>query len=133
VRETLAVMRAADISPVDVPGYPVRWLARAMRWLPMPILRAVLKPKMVGGRGDKLPSLMLDLRRGRNQSEVDVLNSMVADTGLRFGVPTPVNTTVSASLNGIISGSVNRELYQQNPEALWNAVQSAYKGLSVGG
>lgn len=133
VRETLAVMRAADISPVDVPGYPVRWLARAMRWLPTPILRAVLKPKIVGGRGDKLPSLMLDLRRGRNQSEVNVLNKMVADTGLRFGVPTPVNTTISSILNGIISGSVKSELYRRNPDALRNAVQLAYKGLLVGG
>lgn len=133
VKETLAVMHAAKISPTDVPGYPVRWLARAMRWLPMPVLRIVLKPKMVGGRGDKLPSLMLDMRRGRNQSEVNVLNKMVADTGQHLHVPTPVNTTISEILNGILDGSVESELYRQNPDALWQAVQSAKTGNSVGG
>ena len=133
IAETLAVMRAAGISPVDVPGYPVRWLARAVRWLPMPLLKLILKPKMVGGRGEKLPSLMLDVRRGRNQSEVNVLNKMVADTGKRFGVPTPVNTTISSLLNGILNGSVRKETYRHSPTALWNAVNDARNGISVGG
>ncbi len=133
IAETLAVMRAAGITPVNVPGYPVRWLARAVQWLPLSLLKLVLKPKMVGGRGEKLPSLMLDMRRGRNQSEVNVLNRMIADTGARLGVPTPVNTTLSVLLNGILDGSVRKETYRRSPSALWDAVNNARNELSVGG
>lgn len=133
IAEALAVMRAAGIAPVDVPGYPVRWLARAVRWLPLSLLKPILKPKMVGGRGEKLPSLMLDMRRGRNQSEVSVLNKMIADTGAQLGVPTPVNTTISSLLNGILDGSVRKETYHRSPAALWKAVENTRNELSVGG
>ena len=133
IAEALAVMRAAGIAPVDVPGYPVRRLARAVRWLPAPLLKVILKPKMVGGRGQKLPSLMLDMRRGRNQSEVNVLNRMIAETGAQFGVPTPVNTTISSLLNGILDGSVRKEVYRHSPAALWTAVNNARNEGSVGG
>ncbi len=133
IRETLTVMRAAGISPVDVPGYPVRWLMRAVNWLPLSALRIILKPKMIGGRGDKLPSLMLDLRRGRNHSEVTVLNSMVVDLGKRYGIPTPVNQTISAILNGMLDGTVRRKAYYRAPDALLRTVQKTRNTFFAGG
>jgi len=126
-------MRAAGISPVDVPGYPVRWLMRAVNWLPLSALRIILKPKMIGGRGDKLPSLMLDLRRGRNHSEVTVLNSMVVDLGKRYGIPTPVNQTISAILNGMLDGTVRRKAYYRAPDALLRTVQKTRNTFFAGG
>ncbi len=125
LKEALAVMRASEIMAVKLPGYPVPVLAVALRRLPRPLLRRLFPPVMVGGRGDKLPSLLLDARAGRNQSEVNVLNKVVAQTGDTVGVPTPVNRTISRILNGIIAGDIPAARYQGNPEALYQAVQQA--------
>ena len=118
MRETLAVMRAQGIAVVSLPAYPLPALAMALRWLPDALLRPALRPLVAGGRGDKLPSLLLDARRGRNQSEVNVLNRVVAEAGERLSVPAPVNRGVSELLNGILQGTIPRAAYRNNPDAL---------------
>ncbi|RME42881.1 MAG: hypothetical protein D6796_13815, partial [Caldilineae bacterium] len=118
LRETLAVMRAQGIAVVSLPAYPLPALAMALRLLPDALLRLLLRPLIAGGRGEKLPSLLLDARRGRNQSEVNVLNRVVAERGERLNIPAPVNRGVSDLLNGILQGTIPRSAYQNNPEAL---------------
>ncbi len=127
IQETLAVMRAANIPPVNVPGYPVLLLASATRFLPRFLLRKILRAKIAGGRGDKLPSLQIDMRRGRNQSEVTVLNKMVADAGKRVGESVPVNETLSRVLGGIVAGEIPREKFLKQPAALIDAVAETKK------
>jgi len=122
IKETLVVLRAANIPLVNVPGYPVLLLARATQILPRFLLRKILRSKIVGGRGDKLPSLQMDMRRGRNQSEVTVLNKMVADTGKRVGEPTPVNETLGQILRGIVAGDIPHQQFLKQPAALMGAV-----------
>ncbi len=124
IKEALAVMRAQQIRVVSVPGYPVPLLAVALRLLPKVLLQKILRPMMVGGRGDKLPSLQIDMRKGRNQSEINVLNKVVADAGKRVGVATPINETLSDILNGINEGSIPRARYLGAPGALIAAVQA---------
>ncbi|MFQ5576117.1 MAG: ketopantoate reductase family protein [Anaerolineae bacterium] len=128
LRETVAVMRAAGINVVGLPAYPVPLLATLVRRLPNYLLRPILRPMVAGGRGDKLPSLQLDMRRRRNQSEVDVLNKVVAQTGRAVKVATPVNSSVSRILSGIIQGKISRAAFKGNPEALVETVLTQQTG-----
>lgn len=122
MRETLAVMKAQNIAVVPFPDYPLRLLAFVLRGLPNTLLRPILRSVMVGSRGDKLPSLQLDLQQGRTESEVAVLNGMVAETGAKAGVPTPVNRALSEILSGIVAGQIPWDDYRGKPEALLNYV-----------
>lgn len=93
-REALRVMRRVPARPIMLPGYDVPKLAQAMR-LPRPLAWRLLRGRIGGGRGDKRPSLALDLARGRTMTEVDWLNGAVAQTAARHGLTAPVNTTLT--------------------------------------
>ena len=82
IREVRAVMGAMGVTPIDLPRYPVRAL-QAIATLPSPIARTLLAGRIAGARGTKPPSLLLDLRAGRPQTEVDVLNGAVAAAVVR--------------------------------------------------
>jgi 2-dehydropantoate 2-reductase len=107
LREALAVMRALGVAVVGLPGYPVHWLARALRLLPLVLLRPVLRPIVAGSRGRKPPSLQLDLARGR--SEIEWLNGAVARAGASLGVPTPVNRALVELLGERLAAGSSRE------------------------
>lgn len=126
MRETLQVMRAQNIKAINLPSYPVTLLAVALRYLPNFILRPILQPIMVGARGNKLPSLQLDLRQGRSRSEVDVLNKAVADAANKLNIAAPVNQALSHILNGIVDGSIDWTQYQKKPEVLYNDILKYY-------
>ena len=130
LQETLAVMRAQKIKVVSLFGYPLPLLAVALRWLPTGVLRRVLKPIIAGGRGDKLPSLQLDVRQGRNESEVTVLNGVVAATGERLGLPVPINTALTQVLTGIVAGEIPWADYRGKPQALWRRAQEEKRRYS---
>ncbi len=118
MRETIAVMRAQGLEVVALPSYPLPLLAKALRLLPNFALRPLLRPILIGGRGDKLPSLQLELRRGRNQSEVTVLNQAVANAAQKTGVSAPVNKKLSEILQGIVAGKIPWQTYRGKPEVL---------------
>ena len=122
LREALAVMRAQGISVMAFPDYPLTLLAGALRWLPKIILHPILRSAMIGGRGDKLPSLQLDLQQGRLESEVDVLNGVVVTYGTKLGVAVPVNRGLTGILNGIVDGQIPWNRFQGNPQALLKAI-----------
>src|SRR5581483_1041184 len=73
IREVRAVMAAMNMKSMDLPRYPIRALQRVAT-LPSPIARVVLANRIASARGTKPPSLLLDLRHGKQQTEVDVLN-----------------------------------------------------------
>lgn len=117
IRETRAVMQAQKISPIDLPRYPVRAL-QAVATLPTPLSRLVLANRIAGARGRKPPSLLLDLRSGKNQTEVDVLNGAVAEAGHRLGVSTPVNSVYARVLSDIAHMPALWAKYRERPDAL---------------
>jgi len=98
-REALQVMMLAGIPTVDLPGYPVRLLARLGRLLPENLFRRIVGPHVSSGRGGKTPSLSLDLAAGRTRTEVGFLNGAVVAAGRRLGLATPANETLVAALN----------------------------------
>lgn len=118
LREALRVMAAQDVSVVALPSYPMPALAFALRSLPNWLLRPALRSNFTGGRGDKLPSLHLDLRQGRTQSEVAFYNLAVARAGDAVGVATPINRAVGQLLAAIVAGEAEWGRFRQNPAAL---------------
>ncbi len=118
LRECLAVMAALDYRPVDLPGTRVRALALAASRLPRFIAQPALTKALGGGRGDKMPSFHIDLHSGRGQTEVRFLNGAVARYGASKGVPTPVNSVLTETLEALSSGEQSLETYRHNPEAL---------------
>jgi 2-dehydropantoate 2-reductase len=125
LRETLAVMKAQEIKTVDLPGYPVRLLAIALRALPVFVLRAIMRPLVTRGRAEKLPSLLIELRRESGQSEIDELNGAVTRSGKQAGVPTPVNDILSTTLSLLVHNPDQRERWREQPGRLVAVIKAA--------
>jgi len=117
-REALAVMRAQNLHPVNLPETPVVLLAWAMRFLPVKLSQPLIKKVVGGGRGGKMPSFHIDLHSGRGHSEVDYLNGAVVRFGEEFGVPTPVNHLLNETLLQLTRGEIPLQTYARQPEKL---------------
>jgi 2-dehydropantoate 2-reductase len=117
IREVRAVMAAQNITPIDLPRYPLRAL-QAVATLPSPVSRLALARSIAGARGRKPPSLLLDLRAGKNQTEVSVLNGAVADAGHRLNVATPVNAVFARVLSDIAHMPALWAKYRERPDQL---------------
>jgi 2-dehydropantoate 2-reductase len=122
--EAWRVMRALHLRPVRFPGYPVPLLVWAMRTLPAPLLRAVLGRMVASGRGDKPPSLHMDLASGRPHSEVLYLNGAVVTHGQRLGLSVPANRVLLGTLMGMVNGTVSRDAFRGHPQKLMSAIQA---------
>jgi 2-dehydropantoate 2-reductase len=118
LRETLRVMRAASIHPVNLPRTPVKALAFAVQYLPLSLSRPFLQKAVGGGRGGKMPSFHIDLYAGRGQSEVGYLNGAVVRYGEQTGVPTPVNRMLTDTLLALTRGEIPLGAYALQPEKL---------------
>jgi 2-dehydropantoate 2-reductase len=116
--EARMVMRAQGLHPVRLPGYPVPLLAWSLCALPSPILQPIFRRIMARGRGDKLPSLYLDLARGRKRSEVVYLNGAVVAMARELGLHVPANEALYGTLVSIASGEVDWETHRGRPEGL---------------
>jgi 2-dehydropantoate 2-reductase len=116
-REARAVMRAGGIALARLPAYPVRPLALAMA-LPASLARRLLAARVGQGRGEKRPSLWLDLEAGKGRSEAGWLNGAVAAEGARRGVATPVNATLARLLGEVVADPEAWARYRGQPERL---------------
>jgi 2-dehydropantoate 2-reductase len=130
IREVRAVMQALGIEPIDLPRYPVRALF-AVANLPSPVARGLLAHSIAGARGTKPPSLLLDLRRAKPQTEVDVLNGAVAAAGRDLRVPTPVNAVYARVLNDIAHTPPLWAKYREHPDRLEAEVEAEMKRAKV--
>jgi 2-dehydropantoate 2-reductase len=130
IREVRAVMHALGIEPIDLPRYPVRALF-GVASLPTPISRGLMAHTIAGARGTKPPSLLLDLRRAKTQTEVDVLNGAVAAAGLERGVPTPVNAVYARVLNDIAHTPPLWAKYRERPDRLEAEVEAEVRRTKV--
>lgn len=125
--EALAVMKASHLEVVDLPGTPVRMLAR-LPSLP-DLLRPLVRKVLAGGRGGKMPSFHIDLHSGRGQSEVEWLNGAVVRQGDKVGVPAPVNQLLTQTLLALTRGDVPLEAFARRPEALLQAIYAVSPSL----
>lgn len=130
IREVRAVMQALKIEPIDLPRYPVRALFGVAN-LPSPVARTLLAHSIAGARGTKPPSLLLDLRRAKPRTEVDVLNGAVAAAGLELRVPVPVNAVYARVLNDIAHTPPLWAKYREHPDRLEVEVEAEVKRAKV--
>jgi 2-dehydropantoate 2-reductase len=130
IREVGAVMAAMKVKPIDLPRYPVRALL-ASASLPSPVARTVMGTSIARGRGTKPPSLLLDLRAGKPQTEVDWLNGAVAAAGHTHGVPTPVNSVYTRVLDDIAHMPQLWAKYRERPEALVAEVEAEMRRVKA--
>lgn len=118
LREAVAVMRGLGLKAVALPGYPVPLLAWGVRWAPPFLLGPIMRRLVAGGRGEKPPSLLLELRRGRQRSEVADLNGAVVRAGEQLGLPTPVNRALTETLSRLVEGRIQPESARRQPGVL---------------
>jgi 2-dehydropantoate 2-reductase len=130
IREVRAVMQVMNVEPIDLPRYPVRALF-SVAALPSPLSRTLLAHSIAGARGTKPPSLLLDLRRAKPQTEVDVLNGAVAAAGLEHQVPTPVNAVYARVLDDIAHTPPLWAKYREHPDRLEAEVEAEVKRAKV--
>jgi 2-dehydropantoate 2-reductase len=115
--ETLAVMAAQGVHPVNLPKMPVQALALALR-LPRFIAHPVLNKVVGGGRGGKMPSFHIDLHAGHRKSEVEWLQGAVVRFGEKCGVPTPVSRVETETLLAMVRGEIAIAEFSHKPEKL---------------
>ncbi len=130
IREVRAVMQAMNITPIDLPRYPVRAL-QGIATLPSPIARRLLAGRVAGARGTKPPSLLLDLRAGKAQTEVDYLNGAVACAGRDNGVPVPVNSVYARVLEDIAHMPQLWAKYRERPDTLASEVEAEMRRVKA--
>jgi 2-dehydropantoate 2-reductase len=121
IREVRRVMRALGVRAVDLPRYPVRALFAATA-LPTPLARPILGRRFESARGHKLPSLLLDVRSGKGETEIGALNGAVARAAERVGVLAPVNAAFAKVGDAVARDPHLRATYRENPRALVDAV-----------
>jgi 2-dehydropantoate 2-reductase len=126
IREVRATMKALGIAPIDLPRYPVRALLRVAS-LPSPVARAVLASRIAGARGEKPPSLLVDLRGAKHRTEVEVLNGAVARAAREAGVAAPVNAAFARILSDLAHMPQLWAKYRERPAALVAEVQAQAK------
>lgn len=130
IREVRAVMQAMNVTPVDLPRYPVRAL-QGIATLPSPIARRLMAGRVAGARGTKPPSLLIDLRAGKAQTEVDYLNGAVACAGRDHGVPVPVNSVYARVLEDIAHMPQLWAKYRERPDTLAAEVEAEVKRVKA--
>jgi 2-dehydropantoate 2-reductase len=123
IREVRHVMTKMGLTPMDLPRYPVRAL-QSIATLPSPLARVVLANRIASARGRKPPSLLLDLRAGKNVTEVDVLNGAVARTADALGIRAPVNAVFARVLDDIAHMPQLWAKYREHPDALESEVRA---------
>jgi 2-dehydropantoate 2-reductase len=116
-REAVAVMRAAGIQIVDLPGYRVTMASRVMA-LSTSLARVILGPRIAQGRGGKPPSLVSDRERGKSLTESDYLNGAVAAAGHDLHIPTPVSLALNSLVGRLAQSDSDRLKFKRKPQAL---------------
>jgi len=116
--EAVMVMRALGLQPVSLPGYPVPLFAWAITSLPGFLLHPIFRRFIVQGRGAKMPSLHIDLSRGKGKSEVEYLNGAVVRHAQELGLDVPANRALHSILMGIVRGEIPWGEYRRRPERL---------------
>ena len=117
-REAMRVMDALGVRSVSFGGYPFPLLTPVVKSAPKALVAAAIGRLVTRGRGGKRPSLLMDMEKGRNRSEVMFLNGAVASHGKKTSVPTPVNACLTEVLLSVARGKTPWETFLGSPDAV---------------
>lgn len=115
--EALATMLGSGWFPIGLPGFNVPLLTQVMR-LPPWLGRRLLAGRVGEGRGDKRPSLWVDIERGRVPTEAGWLNGAVARQAEQLGIPAPFNSKLAELVDQLAAGETKRDRFAGDPDAL---------------
>jgi len=131
IREVRATMKALGIPAIDLPRYPVRALL-AIATMPTPIARTVLAGRIASARGEKPPSLLIDLRSAKHRTEVESLNGAAARAARDAGLDAPVNAAFGRILSDVAHMPQLWAKYRERPAALVAEVKADAARGSIG-
>lgn len=120
ILEALRVMDRRRIEVMDLPGYPVKKIATLYRLSPPSVLKLLMKKRIAGARGNKKPSLMLEMERNAEKTEVRFLNGSVYRHAFSAAIKAPVNKILYETLEDIAGGFINRDDFRGNPQNFLN-------------
>ncbi|NJM42083.1 MAG: hypothetical protein HC853_15700 [Anaerolineae bacterium] len=109
LREALAVMDKRKLLPLDLPGASAAKLAKALRQYPDWVLRLLLKPRFIKGRGGKKPSMHFDVAEPNGKTEIEYLNGQVVAWGQQLEIATSVNTGLTRVMLDLVHGRERAE------------------------
>jgi 2-dehydropantoate 2-reductase len=112
------VMQKLNLQPINLPGVPIRIFTWAVKNLARSLSQPFIARIAGSGRGEKMPSLHIDLHAGRGKSEVDFLNGAVVRFGDLTGTPTPINKWLNHTLLDLVHGVLPVDEYSHKPEKL---------------
>ena len=131
LRETLGVMRAANIPVVNLPGAPAAAFGRLVQFAPSRLLQPLLAQQVARGRGDKRPSFHGDVpvvdgrQSGRGgRCEIAHLNGEIARQARALGVAAPVNERLTDILTALVEGRARPDEWQDRPDQLVEACRA---------
>jgi 2-dehydropantoate 2-reductase len=116
ILETLNVMKKKKIKIVNFPGYPVKMLSLIYRFCPPFLIRILMGKKIAKGRGDKKPSLLLELEKGGQQTEVGFLNGAVFHCASNLALFSCYNKVIYETLEDITCGAIAKDTYTHKPD-----------------
>ena len=119
LKEATAVMKQRKIKVVDLPGMPVSQLASGSGLF----FKRFLMNKVMGGRGDRMPSFYADISAGRRKNEVVYHNGAVAAAGKAMRMYTPVNKAYNDIVMMLAYKRLNWQDYDGRPQRLLNDVK----------
>jgi 2-dehydropantoate 2-reductase len=122
LRETVRVMRAKGITPVNLPKVPVSLLSFGI-FLPSRITQNILGSIVTKGRGSKRPSFHYDI--GRSRSEVKWLNGAVVMEGELLDLPTPANRVLTETMLSLVENAEKHKQFRHRPDQLLHRAEKA--------
>ena len=121
VVEALRVMGKSGVKVVDLPSYPVKLISSFFRFAPPTLIEiAVTKSSKNMSRGDKMPSLYIDVASGSKVTEIEVMNGAIWKRAQELGIEAPANKFLYDTMRAITSGDIDSSRYQNNPQAVWD-------------
>jgi 2-dehydropantoate 2-reductase len=116
LREAVKVISKLKLSWQALPGFSLPPFKEILIFLPAGFLYPFWSKKMIQGRGEKSPSLRLEMKRGKGKSEIEYLNGAVVKWGKKVKIKTPANEFLCQILAKIMSNKISQDIYWHNPE-----------------
>jgi ketopantoate reductase len=119
LQEAVAVMKQLKLKVVDLPGTQVTQLASGSGLF----YKRFVMNKVVGGRGNRMPSFYADISSGKRKNEVVFHNGAIAEAGKAAGIYTPVNKAYSDIVMMLAYKRLNWQDYDGRPQRLFADVK----------
>lgn len=128
LREAISVSRYLNVKITNLLGVPAGLMAAAVRSMPNFMLRPLLADRVIKGRGQKPPSLLLALRSSSKRTEAAWLNGGVAQAAQTKARLAPLNHAIALTLSDIVAGRESWDSYRRDPTRLLS-VAAAARGI----